>query len=72
MKNVDARNYQESVRERQPYHISLPGFISEDDVGLGDIIKRATSSIGIRPCDDCGKRAALLNRWIVISPWRRS
>jgi hypothetical protein len=52
---------------REPYRVRLPGFVSEEDVGLGDAIKRATSTVGIRPCDGCGRRAAVLNRWMVFS-----
>ncbi|HKC62400.1 MAG TPA: hypothetical protein VKB86_02125 [Pyrinomonadaceae bacterium] len=50
----------------QPYRVRLPGFISEE-IGLGDVIKRATSSIGIKPCGGCQRRAERLNRWIVFS-----
>ena len=32
---------------RKPYRVRLPGFVSEEDVGLGDAIKRATSTVGI-------------------------
>ena len=53
--------------ERQPYRVRLPGFIADEDIGLGDVIKRATSAVGIRPCDDCAKRAAVLNRWLVFT-----
>ena len=44
-----------------------PGFILEQEIGLGDVVKRAPSSIGIRPCGDCEGRAAVLNRWSVFS-----
>ena len=40
---------------REPYRVRLPGFVSEEDVGLGDTIKRATSTVGIRPCGGCGR-----------------
>ena len=53
--------------ERQPYRVRLPGFIGDEDIGLGDVIKRATSSIAIRPCGGCAQRAAALNRWMVLS-----
>jgi hypothetical protein len=53
--------------QRQPYRVRLPGFISEEDIGLGDIIKHATSAVGIQPCGGCTKRAAMLNRWFVFS-----
>lgn len=54
-------------RERQPYRVRLPGFVKEEEVGLGDVIKRATSSAGIRPCGGCLGRAATLNRWMVFT-----
>jgi hypothetical protein len=60
-----------SSGERQPYRMRLPGFIREEEVGLGDVIKRATSVIGIKPCGGCAKRAAALNRRFVLSPWSR-
>ena len=53
--------------ERQPYRVRLPGFISDSDIGLGDVIKRATYAVGIKPCGGCAHRAAALNRWMVFS-----
>jgi hypothetical protein len=53
--------------ERQPYRVRLPGFVSDQEVGLGDAIKRATYSVGVRPCAGCGRRAATLNRWVVFT-----
>jgi hypothetical protein len=53
--------------QRQPYRVHLPGFITEEDIGLGDIIKHATSAVGIQTCGGCTKRAAMLNRWFVFS-----
>ncbi len=58
--------------ERQPYRVHLPGFITDEEIGLGDVIKYATSAVGIRPCDDCAKRAAMLNRWLVFYGRRSS
>ena len=29
--------------ERAPYRVRIPGFVAETEVGLGDVIKRATS-----------------------------
>jgi hypothetical protein len=52
---------------RKPYRMRLPGFISEADVGLGDLVKRATYAAGIKPCGGCERRAAALNRWLVIT-----
>jgi hypothetical protein len=49
---------------REPHRIRLPGFLLEEDLGLGDAIKRATYSMGIAPCGGCERRAAALNRWM--------
>ncbi len=49
--------------KREPYQARLPGFITEEEVGLGDIIKRATFAFGIKPCGGCNRRAATLNSW---------
>jgi len=46
------------------FQIRLPGFLIEQETGLGDVIKHATSSAGIRPCGGCARRAATLNRWV--------
>lgn len=54
-------------REHLPHQVRLPGFISEDAIGLGDVIGRATSYLGIRPCGGCQRRAATLNRWMVFT-----
>ncbi len=47
--------------------LRLPGFIAGEEIGLGDVIKRATSYIGIRPCGGCERRANVLNRWMAIT-----
>jgi hypothetical protein len=57
--------------DSRPYHIRLPGFIVEDEVGLGDLIKRVTYAMGIQPCQGCERRASALNRWAVFSPRTR-
>lgn len=70
MDGEDARGAK-NTDAHQPHRIRLPGFISDKDIGLGDVIKRATSAVGIRPCSPCVKRAAALNRWLVFSGRRR-
>jgi hypothetical protein len=50
--------------EREPHRIRLPGFIKDEEIGLGDVIKRVTYAMGIKPCTGCEKRAAALNRWM--------
>ena len=57
----------DSKQERdQPFHMRLPGFIQEE-VGLGDVIKKITYGMGIKPCGGCEQRAAALNRWLRFS-----
>jgi len=54
--------------EREPQHrVRLPGFLIEEEVGLGDLIKKTTYAMGIKPCGGCEKRAAALNRWMTFS-----
>jgi hypothetical protein len=53
--------------ERRPYRVRLPGFVRDEEIGLGDAIKRANASAGIRPCGGCAQRAAALNRWVVFT-----
>ncbi|MEO7194207.1 MAG: hypothetical protein ABIZ05_05195 [Pseudonocardiaceae bacterium] len=55
---------------REPRRVRLPGFISDEDVGLGDVLKKATSIVGIRPCGGCAERARRLNNWMVFSKRR--
>lgn len=52
----------------QPYRARLPGFIVDEEIGLGDVLKRVTYRIGIEPCGGCRQRAAALNRWMVFAP----
>jgi hypothetical protein len=49
--------------------VRLPGFLIEEEkeVGLGDLVKKATYAMGIKPCGGCEKRAAALNRWVTFS-----
>ncbi len=53
--------------ERPAHHVSLPGFITDKDIGLGDVVKRMTNAVGVRPCGGCEQRAAMLNNWFVFS-----
>ena len=53
--------------ERQPYRVRLPGFVRDEDIGLGDVVRRTTASLAIRPCRGCEQRAAMLNRWLTFT-----
>jgi hypothetical protein len=50
--------------QQQPRRVRLPGFLIEEETGLGDVIKRVTYAMAIKPCAGCEKRAAALNRWM--------
>jgi hypothetical protein len=50
-----------------PERVRLRGFITDEEIGLGDAIKRVTYSLGIQPCAGCERRAAALNRWLVFT-----
>jgi hypothetical protein len=67
MKNGKAKTEPSETRERAPYRVRLPGFVSDKEVALGDVIKRATYAMGIKPCGGCERRAATLNHWMVFS-----
>lgn len=67
MKQIETRHERADKSEPKPYRVRLPGFVLDDDIGLGDAMKRATSYVGIRPCGGCERRAAGLNRWFVFT-----
>jgi len=52
---------------RPPHRLRLPRFLLAHEIGLGDVIKRLTSALGIKPCVGCERRAGALNRWLVLS-----
>ena len=58
---------EELSSEPQPRTVRLPGFLVEEETGLGDAIKHLTNAMGIQPCSGCEKRAATLNRWMRFS-----
>ena len=49
------------------FRIRLPGFVGDEEIGLGDVVKRMTYAAGIRPCGGCEKRAAALNRRVIFT-----
>jgi hypothetical protein len=51
----------------EPLRVRLPGFVRDQDISLGDLVKRVTYAAGIRPCGGCEKRAAALNRRVVFT-----
>lgn len=70
MSTVHERDDAPTPPDPSPHRVRLPGFLSDDEIGLGDVVKRATSYIGIKPCGGCNQRAAALNRWLVFTKGR--
>ncbi len=62
--NIQSRSSKEKDSEHQD---RLPGFVTHEEVGLGDAVKRVTTWIGIKPCGGCNRRAETLNRWMVFT-----
>jgi hypothetical protein len=62
----DPRSTDAVGRTRDPFRVRLPSFVNEEEVGLGDAVKRATRALGVRPCAGCERRARTLNRWVRV------
>lgn len=54
----------------RPFVVRLPGFVADEQVGLGDVVKHVTAQMGIRACGGCARRAETLNRWIMFAGQR--
>lgn len=67
MTKKDKSNDNKDKSNQPTYKVRLPGFIKEEEIGLGDIIKRTTSYFGIHPCESCERRANALNRWLIFT-----
>jgi hypothetical protein len=50
------------------HNVRLPRFLTGEQIGLGDVVKRVTSAVGIEPCSGCERRAARLNAWMSFRP----
>ena len=51
------------MKKALPRRLRIPLPVKlKQPVGLGDVISRATSAVGIRPCGGCKRRAELLNQ----------
>jgi hypothetical protein len=48
--------------EPRTRRVRLPGFLIGEEIGLGDLIKKTTYAMGIKPCGGCERRAAALSR----------
>ena len=72
MNDFDKSKADTPAPERARHQVRLPGFITEEEIGLGDLLKRTTYLAGIKPCGGCEQRAAVLNRWMSFGPGRKA
>jgi len=70
MKKENAKDVEAKGKENMAHRVRLPGFVVDEEVGLGSVVKRVTSTFGIRTCGGCEHRAAKLNRWLVFTDRR--
>jgi hypothetical protein len=66
---VRSSSHDPSNEKRIATHsIRLPRFLVEEPIGLGQVVKRITKSIGVQPCGSCEQRATRLDQWLRFSP----
>jgi hypothetical protein len=67
MKSKETAPVRKKDRDQPRHRVRLPGFILHEDVGLGTVLKKVTSTFGIRPCGGCEQRASALNQWVIFT-----
>jgi hypothetical protein len=63
----EEKDNDQDISKNEPFRVRLPGFISDEEIGLGDAVKRVTYAVGLTPCGGCERRAAALNRWMIFT-----
>jgi hypothetical protein len=53
-------------RNQNVRRVRLPGFLADEEVGLGTAVSRMTSALHVRSCGGCQRRAAALDRRVVL------
>ena len=62
------KKFRKKLKRAEAFGVRLPGFVREEEIGLGDVVKRMTFyAAEIRPCGGCEKRAAALNRRVIFT-----
>ena len=52
---------------KSPTRINLPfKMIPKEGIGAGELVKRITKAVGIKPCDGCEERAKRWDKRLVI------
>ena len=60
----------ESGEETATRRVRLPRFLVPEPVGLGQVAKRVTKAVGVKPCGPCDQRAERMDRWMRLEPRR--
>lgn len=68
--NIDPQDSGADVSESPAHRMRLPRFIVHEPMGAGEVVKRVTKTVGVRPCAPCERRAQRLDRWLQIEPRR--
>lgn len=64
-------SYESDGSNQGQLQIPIPWMREGEQVGAGDVVKRATQAVGIQPCGGCQRRRRALNRRIVFVGRRR-
>ena len=69
MKNDPTSDHNSASSEipGRPFRVRLPGFVTQEAIGLGDVVASAGYALGIAPCGGCRERRERLNRRIVFT-----
>ena len=65
----DALQSYAPVKKTRQLRVPLP---LKQAIGLGDLIKRLTTALGIKPCSGCEQRAEKLNQMVVLGGNQRT
>jgi len=52
------------VRIPRRLQIRVPFRTDKPPIGLGDVVKKVTTTMGFRPCSGCQRRAEAMNRMV--------
>jgi hypothetical protein len=53
------------IRVPKPIRVPIPGL--RNTVGLGQVVKKLTTAVGVSPCAGCQRRASALDRRVVFT-----
>ena len=67
----EGKSVPDNKSKQATHRVRLPGFITDEEIRLGDAIKRTSSYFGIKPCGGCERRGVALNRWLAFTPRRQ-